>query len=51
MVVLLPKMSGIFFGAAAIVARVKAEVRSGDVVVVFSNGGFDGIHGKLLEVL
>ena len=36
---------------AAIVARVKAEVRSGDVVVVFSNGGFDGIHGKLLEVL
>ena len=36
---------------AAIVARVKAEVREGDVVVVFSNGGFDGIHGKLLEVL
>jgi UDP-N-acetylmuramate: L-alanyl-gamma-D-glutamyl-meso-diaminopimelate ligase len=22
-----------------------------DVVVIFSNGGFDGIHGKLLERL
>lgn len=36
---------------SAIVARVKAEAREGDVIVVFSNGGFDGIHGKLLEVI
>jgi UDP-N-acetylmuramate: L-alanyl-gamma-D-glutamyl-meso-diaminopimelate ligase len=33
---------------AAIVARLKAECRAGDVILVFSNGGFDGIHDKLL---
>lgn len=37
--------------ADAIVERLAAEARDGDVVVVFSNGGFDGIHGKLLERL
>lgn len=36
---------------AAIVARLKAECRSGDVILVFSNGGFDGIHDKLLAAL
>lgn len=36
---------------AAIVARLKAETRAGDVIVIFSNGGFDGIHGKLLAAL
>ena len=36
---------------AAIVARLKAETRSGDVIVIFSNGGLDGIHGKLLAAL
>ena len=36
---------------AAIVARTRELARSGDVVVVFSNGGFDGIHAKLLEAL
>ena len=35
----------------AIVARLKSEAKSGDVICVFSNGGFDGIHGKLLEAL
>jgi UDP-N-acetylmuramate: L-alanyl-gamma-D-glutamyl-meso-diaminopimelate ligase len=35
----------------AIVARLKAECRSGDVILVFSNGGFDGIHDKLLAAL
>lgn len=35
----------------AIVGRLKAETRAGDVIVVFSNGGFDGIHGKLLAAL
>jgi UDP-N-acetylmuramate: L-alanyl-gamma-D-glutamyl-meso-diaminopimelate ligase len=29
----------------------KKETRSGDVIVVFSNGGFDGIHDKLLGTL
>jgi len=35
----------------AIVARLKAETRPGDVIVIFSNGGFDGIHEKLLAAL
>ena len=33
----------------AIVAHVVKHVQGGDVVCVFSNGGFGGIHGKLLE--
>ena len=32
-----------------IIEKLKPLVKSGDVVVVFSNGGFDGIHQKLLE--
>ncbi|MGE0043456.1 MAG: UDP-N-acetylmuramate:L-alanyl-gamma-D-glutamyl-meso-diaminopimelate ligase [Vicinamibacterales bacterium] len=35
----------------AIVAAVGAEARAGDLVVVMSNGGFGGIHGRLLEAL
>ncbi len=31
-----------------IVATVASEAREGDLVVVMSNGGFDGIHDKLL---
>jgi UDP-N-acetylmuramate: L-alanyl-gamma-D-glutamyl-meso-diaminopimelate ligase len=34
-----------------IVNRVKPLARSGDAVVVFSNGGFGGIHDKLLKEL
>ena len=34
-----------------IIEKLKPLVKSGDVVVVFSNGGFDGIHQKLLERL
>jgi UDP-N-acetylmuramate: L-alanyl-gamma-D-glutamyl-meso-diaminopimelate ligase len=34
-----------------IVRTVGAEARPGDVVLVMSNGAFDGIHGKLLERL
>ena len=34
--------------ADAIVAKLNHLLRSGDVVVVFSNGGFGGIHQKLL---
>ncbi len=33
----------------AIVADVAAEARDGDLVVIMSNGGFGGIHGKLLS--
>jgi UDP-N-acetylmuramate: L-alanyl-gamma-D-glutamyl-meso-diaminopimelate ligase len=35
----------------AIVAHVAQGVQGGEIVVVFSNGGFGGIHGKLLERL
>ena len=35
----------------AIVAYVAAHAIAGDDIVVMSNGGFGGIHGKLLEAL
>jgi UDP-N-acetylmuramate: L-alanyl-gamma-D-glutamyl-meso-diaminopimelate ligase len=35
----------------AIVAAIAAEARAGDLVILMSNGGFDGIHDKLLEAL
>jgi UDP-N-acetylmuramate: L-alanyl-gamma-D-glutamyl-meso-diaminopimelate ligase len=34
-----------------IVRTVASEARQGDIVVIMSNGGFDGIHTKLLEAL
>lgn len=35
----------------AIVERVSAETDAGDQVLVMSNGGFGGIHQKLLDAL
>ena len=35
----------------AIVAEVALEARAGDHILVMSNGGFGGIHGKLLSAL
>jgi len=35
----------------SIVAHMAKNVQGGDLVCVFSNGGFGGIHGKLLERL
>ena len=35
----------------AIVAHLAKQAQGGEVVVLFSNGGFGGIHGKLLERL
>jgi UDP-N-acetylmuramate: L-alanyl-gamma-D-glutamyl-meso-diaminopimelate ligase len=35
----------------AIVRRTKSLARPGDVIAIFSNGGFEGIHQKLLTVL
>jgi UDP-N-acetylmuramate: L-alanyl-gamma-D-glutamyl-meso-diaminopimelate ligase len=35
----------------AIVAHLAKNAQGGDVICVFSNGGFDGIHGKLLAGL
>jgi UDP-N-acetylmuramate: L-alanyl-gamma-D-glutamyl-meso-diaminopimelate ligase len=37
--------------ADSIIERLKPLAKSGDVVIVFSNGGFDGIHQKLLDRL
>jgi UDP-N-acetylmuramate: L-alanyl-gamma-D-glutamyl-meso-diaminopimelate ligase len=34
-----------------IVATVAPDAKSGDILLVMSNGGFGGIHGKLLEAL
>ncbi len=34
-----------------IIARIQPLARSGDVIVIFSNGGFGGIHEKLLAAL
>jgi UDP-N-acetylmuramate: L-alanyl-gamma-D-glutamyl-meso-diaminopimelate ligase len=38
-------------GVEAIVARLKGASRTNDVIIVFSNGGFGGIHEKLLDAL
>ena len=35
----------------SIVSTIAAEARAGDLVVIMSNGGFDGIHDKLLAQL
>jgi len=35
----------------AIVATIARERRAGDLVVIMSNGGFGGIHDKLLSAL
>ena len=34
-----------------LVARVVAEARAGDHILCMSNGGFGGIHQKLLDAL
>jgi UDP-N-acetylmuramate: L-alanyl-gamma-D-glutamyl-meso-diaminopimelate ligase len=38
-------------GADQIVAHIVPELRAGDVVAIMSNGGFGGIHEKILEAL
>jgi len=38
-------------GADAIVEKLIPQTNSGDVIVVFSNGGFQGVHQKLLDAL
>ena len=37
--------------AGEIVSRISDDLRSGDVVVVMSNGGFGGIHEKLIDAI
>jgi UDP-N-acetylmuramate: L-alanyl-gamma-D-glutamyl-meso-diaminopimelate ligase len=38
-------------GVDEIVTTLAAERRDGDVVVIMSNGGFGGIHAKILKAL
>ncbi|MBC7930512.1 MAG: UDP-N-acetylmuramate:L-alanyl-gamma-D-glutamyl-meso-diaminopimelate ligase [Rubrivivax sp.] len=38
-------------GADSIVAHLAPQLREGDIVAVMSNGGFGGIHEKLLDAL
>jgi len=45
------KPSAYLADADSIVNHVLKNVEGGDVVCIFSNGGFGGIHGKLLERL
>ena len=35
----------------ALVAQIASEAESGDHILVMSNGGFGGVHGKLLDAL
>ena len=37
--------------ANAIVREIAPQLKSGDKVLIMSNGGFDGIHEKLLNAL
>ncbi len=43
--------AGTYTDLADMVAAIVAEARSGDHILVMSNGGFGGIHGKLLKAL
>lgn len=45
------KSASLFSGADQIVDFLKSRARTGDVVVLMSNGGFDGIYQKLLAAL
>jgi UDP-N-acetylmuramate: L-alanyl-gamma-D-glutamyl-meso-diaminopimelate ligase len=38
-------------GVNEIIARLKPLAKEGDVVVILSNGGFGGIHDRLLKEL
>jgi UDP-N-acetylmuramate: L-alanyl-gamma-D-glutamyl-meso-diaminopimelate ligase len=47
----LGQRAAVFDSVDAIVTRIVAEARPGDQVLVMSNGGFGGIHQKLLDAL
>jgi UDP-N-acetylmuramate: L-alanyl-gamma-D-glutamyl-meso-diaminopimelate ligase len=43
--------AGVYVGVEAIVEDLSRRTKAGDLVLVMSNGGFDGIYGKLLSAL
>lgn len=45
------RSAGVFDSADAIVADLAKRTKKGDVVLIMSNGGFDGIYEKLLKTL
>src|SRR5690606_6991556 len=45
------RSAAVFDGADAIVADLAKRTKKGDVVLIMSNGGFDGIYGKLMTAL
>lgn len=45
------KTAAVFPSADDIVKNLKSTAHSGDVIVIMSNGGFDGIYAKLLSAL
>ncbi len=45
------KFAATFPDADAIVEHLAPEMTAGDVIAVMSNGGFGGIHEKLLGVI
>ncbi len=45
------RLAHTYAGADEIVRRLAPELRAGDAVIIMSNGGFDGIHDKLLAAL
>jgi UDP-N-acetylmuramate: L-alanyl-gamma-D-glutamyl-meso-diaminopimelate ligase len=47
----LGKKAAAFHDLGALVEAVRAAARPGDQVLVMSNGGFGGVHQKLLDAL
>lgn len=45
------KRADVVSGAETIIAHLLPDLRAGDVVAILSNGGFGGIHEKLLKAL
>ncbi len=45
------KSAHVFSDVAGIVAYLSAQTHRGDLIVIMSNGGFDGIYGKLMSAL
>ncbi len=45
------KTANVFTGADPIVSYLKTHAKSGDVILIMSNGGFDGIYKKLMSAL
>jgi UDP-N-acetylmuramate: L-alanyl-gamma-D-glutamyl-meso-diaminopimelate ligase len=43
--------ASVYYELDGLVAEVAAQARFGDRILVMSNGGFGGVHGKLLSAL